>query len=673
MSVRWLVVPLVALAGCRGNGGLDPTELGFKIEPAEVDFGRVLEGDVAERKVTVSSFTRVDQELTVAATVPFGVTATISVPGASSVEVPITFRAGSVRESGTLTVTGPKGSATTTLLGTGVRPLVCVPSARCRSSTYDLASDRCLEATLPDGASCQPDSVCLEKGQCRTGQCEGVPRSCDDNDRCTDDGCSPDVGCVHVPRSCPAPANPCKVATCDPSSGCGEANGPDFGACGTVNCISANLCVQGVCSLLPTPEGFVCGPATPCQGESHCRSQKCVAPDASYLAPKVVVPVPGDAVGPLLAEGSNVFFATCEPRRARGSDAGLDGGFDGGPGDGGDAGEDFEDAGCVLLSYTATGFDRFRADLPRGEVPVHVALDGVGVRTDGGFEVRHKATGAVRWSASPGPVGPRAVAVANGRVFQWLAVLSDGGHTLVAMEDGGLSFTWAPAATVLALEEGVRWLSGDGVLHRFDDAGQVTVALDGGRALISGEGVALRGGRWVVRADGGARALGWDAGEHPTGEQLLGGVVGLAYYRDCAAPLTSCMPSSETFWVQAFSLVDGTFLWRAQVAEAEKQVTLLEAALLVQGGGSVAQVHVETGDAGSTSFLDAYAFGKRVLRCELRPGTTLERAVFTPGALLGLARVDGGLRLETYELRPLEPGTFGWPRLDGVGGTRTAR
>ena len=109
MKRAWAPLVLGVLAACRGGDALDPAVLGFKVEPPTVVFGRVLEGDERSLAVTITSLTRVDQELELLTDAPFSAPATVQVPGGATVDAPVTFRAGGTRVEGLLRVIDESG------------------------------------------------------------------------------------------------------------------------------------------------------------------------------------------------------------------------------------------------------------------------------------------------------------------------------------------------------------------------------------------------------------------------------------------------------------------------------------------------------------------------------------------------------------------------------------
>jgi hypothetical protein len=257
---------LLVLPGCRCTEVIDPSQPGFRAETTELDFGRVAEGNTVALEVTVVGTGRPDIDVNLETDLPFLVPTMVRVPGGSSTTFSVEFQAGNGPVTGEVRLSANTTTARVKLKGVGVRAKICVPSAPCKLSIYSLELDLCVESVAMDGSGCQPNSVCLEKGECRSGLCQGTARTCDDLDACTIDSCAMDVGCIHVSRSCPPPTAACRVSTCDATNGCGEATAADGTPCGTVDCTSAHLCVGGGCVTVPTPEGFLCGPPTPCQG-----------------------------------------------------------------------------------------------------------------------------------------------------------------------------------------------------------------------------------------------------------------------------------------------------------------------------------------------------------------------------------------------------------------------
>jgi hypothetical protein len=568
-----------------------------------------------------------------------------------------------------------------------------------------LELDQCVETVSLDDTACDPGNTCLEQGRCRAGLCLGVPRTCDDNNACTIDGCSMASGCINTPRSCPTPANPCKVAACDPVTGCGEANAPDGTVCGDVDCVAGHFCLAGACRVLPTPDGFLCGVAVACIPEARCRNQVCVRPDAGPWLPRWSARVPGQPSTEkptMLASGGNVFFSTCgvpRPAPDGGADAGLDGGGHGRPDagpDGGDAGLPDDGGLCALASWTSSGFDRFVTPYethgarrllnlsPRGALLAH----------DGGLELRSLIDGALR-DTLPVRSVPGGVAVSNdAELFLWLEdgtianwtdaglvpVLALGGKGLLALDALGALYAWEPDASVLSRVT-------------FEDDGGLLVSpvrVDAGApSLVSASTSLVVGGqqqvRWLV--DGGVEILdiSWrsDAGglleAEPRGVLASPDSV-VVFARQCTSPLTSCPSVDQETWVRVTDRRTGALLWQAQVLPAGIASRLEEAALVNFRPGTVAtlvKADFSSLDAGYGlgAFLQVFAEGRRVALCPLPPESSDVRgALFAAGQLFILANEgdSGVVVLEAFELKGLPLGFSGWPQADGVEGTRRA-
>ncbi len=686
MSRLWLCVALTAVAGCRCPGGtVTPSEAGFRVDTLEIDFGRVSENGVVDRDLSIASTGTVDITLDLATDAPFFVQTSVTIPGGSSLTVPVRFIAGTTAVTGEVRISANGAKATTKLKGVGVKPKVCVASSPCKNSEYALATDSCIETDKAEGATCTPTSVCLENGECRAGVCQGVARKCDDQNACTEDSCSMEVGCIHTMKSCPAPTAACKVATCDPVTGCGQGTAPDGQICGTLDCINAHLCVSGNCSQVSTPDGFVCGPATPCQGESKCRNQKCVAPDAGIMMPRTIVKLNGTVVNErpsILVHNGNLFFQLCG---LPGIDAGTpDGGFDGGAA---------TDAGCGLASFTGTGFERWTVrypdDLPRRLV--YAGSRGVVLLLDGALDVHLLSTGAATHIPLNGQAVPRGVA--QGPDFEvWAVVNSDAGTRLVRFADGGPFEPVAldAGASLLAFDElGAAWLYGPdagtlGSVTAQADAGTFSLSWQTAPAGLSSLNVAERtvisGGTQLLNLqDGGRIGFTWlsDAGaalEVLPRPMVSGFRAGLAFYRACESPVMSCADADKDTWVHAFSLADGRLLWRAKVLPTQVQGRIEEVALAGLDPGAVGVLVQVSFDGGSQAFLQGFADGDRVLLCPMLEGTQLAGAAFTPGSLHALVRRGTGpWQLETYDTGALPLLTTGWPQADGISGARRAR
>ena len=128
----------------------------------------------------------------------------------------------------------------------------CAVTSVCSDGCFDFQTAQCTSTNKPEGASCS--TRCVANGSCgATGECLGVFASCDDRNACTIDACSETGGCQNLPRTCPAPSNPCQVASCDAMTGCGVEDKLDGTLCGPDVCEDADVkvCVSG-----PSPDAF---------------------------------------------------------------------------------------------------------------------------------------------------------------------------------------------------------------------------------------------------------------------------------------------------------------------------------------------------------------------------------------------------------------------------------
>jgi hypothetical protein len=654
---------------------VEPIELGLRVQPEELDFGRVLEGATKTLPITLSSATRAELTVTLETDAPFGVMDSVVVPGGGEAPVNVTFRAGSERVEGVLRLTVEDRTAEVKLVGTGVRPPDCRPSGECIVSTYSLEEDRCIETQAADDAPCDPASVCLEQGRCRAGECLGVARRCDDNDQCTDDACAMDVGCVHTPHVCPMPALPCQVATCDPTSGCGQRAAPDQTLCGPIDCVEANFCFSGMCLTQPTPDGVPCSQPIACLPEATCQNQRCERVSEADWTPDWSARLVGEPTGEIQSSGATLFFSEC-------FDAGVvdAGPFDAGLEDGGldDAG--VEDAGrplvCGLTSYTGTGFERFvRAyedDQPREVWAVNAT--GVLLSLDGGFELRSPTTGALR-SAIELAVERAHVVVARDRVFAWV----DGG--VWAWVDGGLEPV-APLERPDSLARGnalFAWNADAGVLTRLEllsDGGvdrreHVVMGVETPVLSVVGDSVIFGGeARFHTASDAGLVRFDFsDAGfVQPIHPLTLASIVAtnVTYER--------CDGGACELSVRVFD-PSGTGLWDARLLDAGMVGRLMGATLVdALPGVFTAVVRTET-PAGPRTSVALYGQGERLATCNLLPQSgAVELVHFSQGALVVTSRrPDGGLALESYGLQSLPVSRSGWPTPQGVGGTRSDR
>lgn len=682
VDCRWVIFSLVwaSLSACRCGPGVTNTDVSFTVEPQAVEFGRVLEGTLGRQTIKVQSTGRGTLTFTALADAPFDAPGPLEreLLGGAEVTLELTYFAGATETSGTLTLTGSNEQVITVPLhALGVHPKDCRPSAPCRDVAYVLETDACVETTSPNGSSCTPTSNCIEKATCVDGRCLGVQRSCDDKDICTVDRCSEESGCLNTRKTCARPANPCKVATCDPVLDCVEENAPDFTVCGRLSCVLAEFCVSGACESRVPPDDTPCSPPTPCQGEGRCKSQVCVRPDAGVLQADWVQPLVGEvkAEAPAL-QGfeQNLYLQVC----AAAADGGFDAGTDGGLLDGGEL-----LGPCALVSYTPTGFERFTQPFEGVAARRLAAPTGAGLSfiVDGGLELYGYADGVRRGQVELKGLTPERLAVDDQGRWWAAAVASDGGTALWRAADGGPELIAGLELPIDALaldENAVAWLfSADaGVVVRATaaDGGAVLerfAAAPGASGLSATALGAIAAGRTLVLADGGVRALTLDAGvERLSMPLLIDSQLAVAFERRCEAPDTSCNPVDTELWVKAFFVATGQPAWEAKVASRLLEPQLHDAALSsFSAGAVVALTSIATGEHAVEMYVD----GSRVMRCPLPVGTEVVGSYFGSGSLFTLTSRDAGTFLEAYPLNPLPLRLDGWPAAFGAQGQRRAQ
>jgi hypothetical protein len=320
-------LPVLCVLACRPEG-VSSVDSAFQATPAAVAFPRTVVGGTATASVVLHNTSPGPLTLTLDVSAPFAVDASsVQFGGGAAWGLIARFaptQAGAA--SAVLRISGPGGEVDVAFSGEGVEPSCAVPGP---CQTTSIAQDgTCTLAALPDGTSCP--SSCIDSAVCASGACVGTARDCSDGNVCTVDSCSEAGGCAHVPVACPKPDDPCRVATCDASAGCGSAPAPDGTACGPVDCTTSYVCISGACHAEATPEGGECAPATPCQGASTCHSNVCVAPPATPLVPEWSVTVGHLEFTGVADASGNVYALEC-------------------------------DSACELVSRSPDGLERFRA------------------------------------------------------------------------------------------------------------------------------------------------------------------------------------------------------------------------------------------------------------------------------------------------------------------------
>ncbi len=288
---------LLLLAFCAGVGGCreEPPLVGstgrLRLSEERVEFPATYVGLAHEATVRVLNGGRTPLDVTwTEVGAPFTVEGLPTRVSGGEVEVRVRFNPSALGPyEATLTGTETGGGRVTLRLqGEAVEIPACPTPVGCHRFHFDVAQGKCVEERLPDGSPCDAGNACLLDTVCKAGVCEGRERVCDDGNACTTDVCNPLDGCQSVPAP-PCPGDgACQVGVCDPKTGCGLAPAQDGTLCGDGvkrGCDDARVCMEGQCVARNLPDGFICAPATPCQGEGRCQGPTCVRPEPTPLSP----------------------------------------------------------------------------------------------------------------------------------------------------------------------------------------------------------------------------------------------------------------------------------------------------------------------------------------------------------------------------------------------------
>lgn len=254
MRTAYLVV--AALAGsCRcGPGVTALTPADLHVEPSSLSFPDTYVGQTERLTITVTNRGQQPGDVTWSSVAPFLVSRSeLSVGGGESVDVTIEF---APTVPGLVSATIGSGTLEVALQGTGIEVPQCTADV-CNEARFDFASRQCRTSPAADETVCL--ASCVVDGRCRAGTCVGRASDCSDSDACTVDACG-NAGCTHTPRTCPAPANPCRVAVCDSVSGCSEEDVLDGTLCGPDTCAAndVRVCIAGACVTRPRPTSGQC-------------------------------------------------------------------------------------------------------------------------------------------------------------------------------------------------------------------------------------------------------------------------------------------------------------------------------------------------------------------------------------------------------------------------------
>jgi outer membrane protein assembly factor BamB len=291
--LRILSLLTCALVGCR-DAALSSSTSGLEVRPERVNFGQVWLGHPAAQTIELVNTGRETLEVTLVLGAPFETQPTARVGGGDTVAIPVTVtspRAGLVL--GTLSVSWKDQTREVALEAQAVLPPSC-PAQDCREFTFDPARGGCVERVLDDGVACGATNLCISGGMCVRGECVGQARDCNDGNACTSDACDTSTGCIHDTVACAEPSDPCQVAVCDATNGCGFAPAIDGAACGSNDCSTAHVCIAGQCVTRPAPDGSQCAAPTQCRGAGLCRHQQCELPPPALLQPRWRYTPPAD-------------------------------------------------------------------------------------------------------------------------------------------------------------------------------------------------------------------------------------------------------------------------------------------------------------------------------------------------------------------------------------------
>lgn len=254
-ALWWGLAAVVSVSSCRCTSrveALSPADL--HVEPVELTFPETYLGHPSRQTVTLTNRGQQPGQVSFGVSKPFSVERSeFTINGGDSVEVTVEFAP---------TVSGPasdvlsSGALEVSLRGVGLEVPECAASV-CRETSFDVIERRCSAVVVADETSCV--DTCIADGRCRSGTCVGRARDCSDGDACTIDACG-SAGCTHAPRNCPAPTNPCRIATCDSLTGCGEEDVIDGTLCGADTCTERDVrvCISGACVTRQRPNNGRC-------------------------------------------------------------------------------------------------------------------------------------------------------------------------------------------------------------------------------------------------------------------------------------------------------------------------------------------------------------------------------------------------------------------------------
>ncbi len=147
----------------------------------------------------------------------------------------------------------------------------CVTVDPCQTGSCD--GGNCVFA-VAEGKGCDDGDLCTAQDSCGAdGVCSGTPLICDDSDACTTDSCVTESGqCANVEVSCDD-SNVCTVDTCDAATGCKNDVVADATECDDESaCTSGDVCTAGVCA----GKTVDCADGNPCTADTCDPATGCV-------------------------------------------------------------------------------------------------------------------------------------------------------------------------------------------------------------------------------------------------------------------------------------------------------------------------------------------------------------------------------------------------------------
>jgi outer membrane protein assembly factor BamB len=280
-----------ALGACGNQGSLQSGQGQIQIA-STLDFGHVYLGATVQKALPMTNGG--NAQLSLNALLVGSTEVTLSSPGTfvlaegATNSLLLTLQASNVGAvQATLSITGD-AKAQVQVTATVIADLTCVQSTPCNVQTFDPNQGACVGSPASDGTACNSGNACLTDQACVGGTCLGAPIDCDAGNVCTTPSCSPVEGCQYQDNSARCQGtNPCEIYYCDPIQGCLSTPASNGTPCNAiVQCVQANVCVDGQCTGVPLPDGTPCvDQKDPCATDAKCSSGICDSPTADALQP----------------------------------------------------------------------------------------------------------------------------------------------------------------------------------------------------------------------------------------------------------------------------------------------------------------------------------------------------------------------------------------------------